>query len=322
MCAAYRYAQAPSPSAGAPGYGPSWSCGLADDGLPENRLTASAPHHSYAGGGLDTRPLAQVGSRRHRDRAVDAPQGLEGLGHRREAPGWPLVAEGVFETRHACRLCGDGLHVCLHDHGRRRVGPTTSLRQRQGAGRPWAWPVSRLSCRRQKALSRPWATVRFRRASSRARLRARIAASSTAGTSTGGQLPGAHEPGPWPGVMPVGFDPVARLVGNHGGSADPADGALCRQIARAPVAAGAGVVDHDEGLALRGQLPHEPIEVTLAGADLPRDTTSAPDSCATEATAIDSCCTSMPTDSVFDCCMAALRGCGMPVGDRRRGWCR
>ena len=64
------------------------------------------------------------------------------------------------------------------------MGPTTSASHWRGAGCQVARPVSRRSCRRTKALRRHVASVRARRASARARVRARIAAAATVGTET------------------------------------------------------------------------------------------------------------------------------------------
>jgi hypothetical protein len=69
------------------------------------------------------------------------------------------------------------------------VGPTTSLRQRQGAGPQRARPVERRACRSRKALRRTVAVWRSWSASARARLRARLASASTAGTETGVRAP-------------------------------------------------------------------------------------------------------------------------------------
>jgi hypothetical protein len=71
----------------------------------------------------------------------------------------------------------------------------------------------------------------------------------------GGEVPRAHKPGQWHGVTPVGFDPVAWLLGNQGGGDDPADRALFPQGAIEPIAAGARFIDEDALLPLRLQLP-------------------------------------------------------------------
>ena len=64
----------------------------------------------------------------------------------------------------------------------------------------------------------------------------------------GSEVPGAHQPGQWPGVTTVGFDPVAGCLGNHGRSDDSADMACLRQIARQPVPTRSRFIDKDQGL--------------------------------------------------------------------------
>jgi hypothetical protein len=135
------------------------------------------------------RQVSACGPRGHRDRALDAPYGLERLDHRRAAPGVHLRSACVFETWHACGLCGDGLAICLNDQWWRWGGQTTARSQRRWAGRPWARPVERILCRSTKALSRHVASFSCCRVSARARLRSRLAASSTAGPYPGVRSP-------------------------------------------------------------------------------------------------------------------------------------
>ncbi len=61
----------------------------------------------------EARQVSECGHRGHRDRELDAPQGLERLDHRLEAPGLHLVSAFVFETLQACGLFGHGLDVFL-----------------------------------------------------------------------------------------------------------------------------------------------------------------------------------------------------------------
>ena len=69
------------------------------------------------------------------------------------------------------------------------VGQTTAARHRRWAGPPLARPAERISWRSTKALSRHWASLRSLITSSRARVRSRIASSSTVGTYTGVRSP-------------------------------------------------------------------------------------------------------------------------------------
>ena len=70
-----------------------------------------------------------------------------------------------------------------------RSPPHLVLTDEVGAGSPVARPVYRIACRRRKALRRNVAVCSAWRVSARARLRSRRAASSTVGTSTGGDSP-------------------------------------------------------------------------------------------------------------------------------------
>jgi hypothetical protein len=113
------------------------------------------------------------------------------------------------------------------------------------------------------------AVVRSRMASSRARLKSRMASSSTAGTSTGVRSPERINPGQWDGVTTVGFDAVARLFGHAGGRDDPAARPLFRQLPLEPGATGTRFIDKDQlcglGLARAGEV----VTVTLARANGP-----------------------------------------------------
>ena len=133
-----------------------------------------------------------------------------------------------------------------------------------GAGLQLARPVSRISCRSKTAVRRIVAAFRARRVSSRARLRARIASSSTAGHRRG-EVPGAHEPGQRHSVTPVSFDPVARLFGHQRGSDHPAAGVCFGQLTIEPIPTGAGVRDKDQMFGLRLSWPHVGVDVAGGG---------------------------------------------------------
>jgi hypothetical protein len=83
----------------------------------------------------------------------------------------------------------------------------------------------------------------------------------------GGAVPGAPEPGPLPGLTPVGVDAGTGFFRPQGGGDAPADVAWFHQGAREPRAAGIGVVDEAECLALRPQLPATLLAITLPGPD-------------------------------------------------------
>lgn len=120
---------------------------------------------------------------------LDATQRLERCDDRRYTPGLGLVLACWFQTPEACRVCVDRAHVVLED-ALLGGGVTDHRREPSEMGRtPLAWPVSRRSCRSQKAFRRNFAALRSRRASSRARVRSRMASSSSVGTSTGVRAP-------------------------------------------------------------------------------------------------------------------------------------
>ena len=87
-------------------------------------------------GVIEACQVAQFGHRGHRDRALDPPQGLEGLDDRREAPGFDLLVECEFETPQTFRLCSDGLDVCLKDDLLRRCGTDHLAEPAQVGGAP------------------------------------------------------------------------------------------------------------------------------------------------------------------------------------------
>jgi hypothetical protein len=129
-------------------------------------------------GGIEARQVAQFGHRDHRHRELDPAQGLEGLDH----GSVHLLGECECQTAQTGSLFSDGLAVFLTDNVLRGGGPPTSLSQRRWAGLQVARPGERIACRSKKAVSRNVAAFRACRVSARARLRSRLAASSTAGT--------------------------------------------------------------------------------------------------------------------------------------------
>jgi hypothetical protein len=74
------------------------------------------------------------------------------------------------------------------------------------------------------------------------------------------EVPGAQPSCPLEGITPSRVDPVAGLLGDHGGGDAPAAVALVGQIARAPIAAGPRVVAHATRLACRRPRPEERVE--------------------------------------------------------------
>ena len=87
-------------------------------------------------GGIEARQGAACGHRGHRDRDLDAPEGLERLTPRLDAPGCPLGSACVFKTLPACGLCGDSLDVFLKDNLLRGCGTHHLTEPAQVGGTP------------------------------------------------------------------------------------------------------------------------------------------------------------------------------------------
>jgi hypothetical protein len=218
-------------------------------------------------GGIDAHQVAACGHHGHRDRALDAPYGLERLDHGLEAPGVHRVLECVCETRPARGLCGPGVDGCLKDHVRRR-GRTDHLTEPAPGGRaPIGSPGRADSVPPPEGVEPPLGRLQIPEGIFTRPAQVADGFSVDGGHLPRREVPGAHQPGPWPGVTPVGVDPVAWLLGKQGGGDDPADGAGFRQVALAPGAAGASVVDEDERLTLRLQMPQQLINIALPGPD-------------------------------------------------------
>ena len=199
--------------------------------------------------------------------ALDATQRLERCDDRRYTPGLGLVLACWFQTPEACRVCVDRAHVVLED-ALLGGGVTDHRREPSEMGRtPLAWPVSRRSCRSQKAFRRNFAALRSRRASSRARVRSRMAASSSVGTSTGGEITRAHPPGQLYGLASVRLHAVTSLFRHAGGRHHPAVVAFVAQRAIEPGPTGSRFVDNDQLCGLGWPGSDELVQVTVAGPD-------------------------------------------------------
>jgi hypothetical protein len=70
-------------------------------------------------------------------------------------------------------------------------------------------------------------------------------------------IPRAHQPRPWDRVPTVGCHAVTGRVGKACGGDDPAEMAVFRQIARAPVAPGSRFIDEAQVCGVGLQLAHE-----------------------------------------------------------------
>jgi hypothetical protein len=214
---------------------------------------------------MEAPQVAEFGHRGPRDGALEAPSGLKRLAHRREASGVPLVAECVCETLPACGRFGDGLDVFLHDHVRRRSGAAPRTAPAQVGRAPRGSPRRADVVPQHEGLEPHRGGRQIPQG-----LFPRPAQSAEGGIVDGGnrhrgEVPGAHQPGQWPGITPVGVDPVARLCGHQGGGDDPAAVAVFPQGAREPGAAGTSCVDEDALRTLRLQRPKPLRTLALPG---------------------------------------------------------
>ena len=82
--------------------------------------------------------------------------------------------------------------------------------------------------------------------------------SAHGGALDGGEIPGAHQAGPWPGIPTGGGDAVASFVRQEGGGYDPTVVTLVAQIPGEPRATGPGFLDED-ALVRRGVACADPV---------------------------------------------------------------
>ena len=163
---------------------------------------------------IDARQVTQCGHPGPGDGALDTPQSLEGLDHGSQAPSVHLLVECEFETPQTFRLFRDGLDVLLQDH-RLRGGGTHHLAEPSQVGRAPVGPPWRAESGPQHEGFEPYRgrlpipqglfprpTQVADRCIVDGRHRHR------------GEVPGAHEPGQWQGITPVGCDAVTGLLGH------------------------------------------------------------------------------------------------------------
>jgi hypothetical protein len=218
-------------------------------------------------GGLEARQVTQCGPRRHGPRALDTAQGLERLDDRRQAPGVPLLVACACQTAQPFRLCGDGLDVCLTDQVL-RWGRTAHLAApAQGGRAPGGSPGRAASVPPHEGLETQLGRLQSPEGLCPCPTQVPEGCIVDGRHRHRGEVPGAHEPGQLPSVTTVGLDPIARLLGNQGGSDDPADVAWFHQVTREPRTAGTGFVDQDARRALRLQLPSQLSNSALPGSD-------------------------------------------------------
>ena len=109
-----------------------------------------------------------------------------------------------------------------------------------------------------------------------------------------GEIARPHQASQLHGIPPIGLYPVACFFRNQRWSNHPTLELLLHQIPIQPVAAGARFIDEDQLLGFGLELTDQLVNVALAGADIPSETTSACRALLTYATAIVSLWTSKP----------------------------
>jgi hypothetical protein len=124
-----------------------------------------------------------------------------------------------------------------------------------------------MSCRSKTALSRHLAALRSRRASSRARVRSRMASSSTFRTDTGVRSPERISRASWTASRRAVLTRSPALLGKQRGRDDLTAMALFRQIAREPIPTGSCFIHKDQVCGLGLPLVHELVNVGLPGAN-------------------------------------------------------
>jgi hypothetical protein len=166
-------------------------------------------------------------------------------------------------------VCGDRADICLKAHGLGRGGADDGA-----APPPGGWAPRGLAGIATLVPQHPGVQPTFRGLEVPEGLCPRAAPVAAGGlvawgAIAGGQLPGPHPPGSWPRSAALGVHPSPRLVRHAGGGHDPTVGPLLAQIARAPGAAGARLIDTDEACGLGVERAGEVIEVGGPGAEGP-----------------------------------------------------
>ena len=91
-------------------------------------------------GGIEARQVSQCGDHGRRDRALDAPESLERLADRLEAPGVHWRGQCVFQTLEAFGVFGHRLDIFLKDHVLRGGGTDYFTEPTQGGRAPMGSP--------------------------------------------------------------------------------------------------------------------------------------------------------------------------------------
>ncbi len=195
------------------------------------------------------------------DGQLHAPQGVQGLDHRGQAPGMPLFVELLCETLQTFGVRVPRPDLFLEDALLGRGGT-------DDRGEPA--PGGRTPGGRTRLADILLPPKRVEPARGSLEILDGICTSPAPsangfvfdlGNRDGREVTRAHQAGPLAGITTIGFDPVACLLRNQRGGHAPADGPVFRAIAIEPRPTRAGFVDKDQVLGLGLQLAHEWIHV-------------------------------------------------------------
>jgi hypothetical protein len=200
-------------------------------------------------GFLSTAQVAELGDEGDSHGELDATHSLESLDDGGQPPPLDLLPEFGLKALEPFLMFRQGADVLLEDHLVRGRG-TDHFCQPAQVGRPPGGTALRPNILPQQEGLQPGSpALRSRIVSSRARLRSRIASSSTAGTSTGVRSPERRSRASWVASRRSVLTRSAHLLRDQRGGHDPAEQCLLGEITIKPV-----VVDKDKLVRFRGEL--------------------------------------------------------------------
>jgi hypothetical protein len=229
----------------------------------------SQKFHEFAGV-REAREVSALGHGGDSHGELNTAQGLKGLDHRVQTPGFDGLLAFLVETLAAGGVCGNGADIFLQDAWLSRW-LTDDLGEPSEVGRTPIGPAGVAAIVSESAGFKPELG----------------GLESAAGLFTGpgeipdgfifhvgdlhrGEITRSRQAGEWPGGPAVRFDAVTGLFGKQRRRDDPAVVAFVAQIAIEPVATRTGCIDQNERCGLRVPLADELITVTLARTDGPQ----------------------------------------------------
>jgi hypothetical protein len=210
---------------------------------------------------VDAGEVPAFGDGGHGDGALHATPGLEGLDHRGQAPGFPLLVERLVEPLEPLRRLGDRPDLGLTDHWR-RGGGTAHLREPPEVGRAPAgpaWIAEIVSEQQGCEAERGGFEVSQRIFAGAAEIAHGVIFDR--GPIDGGEITRAHPARPLDRITTVGVHAVAGLFGKQCRRDDPAELACLCQLAREPIPTRSRFIDEDQGWGFGWQRAHEWINV-------------------------------------------------------------